>query len=65
MDESELPLHLPEVDSYLPTETGEPPLGRAKGWHTKDGYPIELCTRTWILQVRRRIICVIWIRAQQ
>ena len=44
MDESELPLHLPEVDSYLPTETGEPPLGRAKGWHTKDGYPIELCT---------------------
>ena len=44
MDESELPLHLPEVDSYLPTETGEPPLGRAKGWQTKEGYPIELCT---------------------
>ncbi len=30
MDESELPLHLPEVDSYLPTETGEPPLAAPK-----------------------------------
>lgn len=27
-----LPLILPEVDEYLPTETGEPPLGRAKNW---------------------------------
>ncbi len=27
-----LPLVLPEVDEYLPTETGEPPLGRAKDW---------------------------------
>jgi leucyl-tRNA synthetase len=27
-----LPLHLPEVDEYLPTETGEPPLGRADTW---------------------------------
>ncbi len=44
MDESELPLLLPEVDKYLPTETGEPPLGRAKNWVTKDGYPIELNT---------------------
>ena len=44
MDESELPLHLPEVDSYLPTSAGEPPLGRAKNWKTKEGYPIELCT---------------------
>ncbi|MCM1152142.1 MAG: leucine--tRNA ligase [Muribaculum sp.] len=43
-DESELPLLLPEVDSYLPTESGEPPLGRAKGWVTPDGYPRELCT---------------------
>jgi leucyl-tRNA synthetase len=31
--ESDLPLLLPEVDKYLPTETGEPPLGRAKGWN--------------------------------
>jgi leucyl-tRNA synthetase len=44
LDESELPLQLPEVDSYLPTETGEPPLGRAKNWVTKDGYQLELCT---------------------
>ena len=38
-----LPLELPEVDKFLPTETGEPPLGRAKDW-TYDGYPIELST---------------------
>lgn len=44
MDESKLPLLLPEVDKYLPTETGEPPLGRAKNWVTEDGYPIELNT---------------------
>lgn len=44
MDESQLPLLLPEVDKYLPTENGEPPLGRAVGWNTSDGYPIELCT---------------------
>ncbi len=44
MDESCLPLELPEVDKYLPTETGEPPLGRAKGWVTAEGYPIELNT---------------------
>ncbi len=44
MDESKLPLLLPEVDKYLPTETGEPPLGRAKNWQTEDGYPLELCT---------------------
>lgn len=44
LDESELPLELPEVDKYLPTEMGEPPLGRAKDWKTKEGYPIELCT---------------------
>lgn len=44
MDESCLPLRLPEIDSYLPTKDGEPPLGRAKGWETDEGYPIELCT---------------------
>ena len=38
-----LPLELPEVDKFLPTETGEPPLGRASGW-TIDGYPIEKST---------------------
>ena len=40
----ELPLELPEVDKYLPTETGEPPLGRAKNWKTKEEYPFELST---------------------
>ena len=44
MDESKLPLLLPEVDKFLPTETGEPPLGRAKNWATEEGYPLELCT---------------------
>ena len=43
IDESELPLQLPEVDKFLPTETGEPPLGRARDW-TYKGYPLELCT---------------------
>ena len=40
----DLPLLLPEVDKYLPTETGEPPLGRAKNWTSADGFPLELCT---------------------
>ena len=44
LDESQLPLQLPEVDKYLPTETGEPPLGRAKNWNTPEGYPLELNT---------------------
>ncbi|MCF8367573.1 MAG: leucine--tRNA ligase [Bacteroidales bacterium] len=44
LDESELPLELPEVDKYLPTETGDPPLARAKNWHTKEGYPLETNT---------------------
>lgn len=39
-----LPLLLPEIDEYKPTETGEPPLGRAKGWCTEEGYPLELNT---------------------
>ena len=38
-----LPLELPEIDAYKPTETGEPPLGRAKDW-TYEGYPIEMST---------------------
>jgi leucyl-tRNA synthetase len=44
LDESALPLELPEVDKYLPTETGEPPLGRAKNWKTPEGFPLELNT---------------------
>ncbi len=39
-----LPLLLPEIDQYLPTEKGEPPLGRAKNWQTAEGWPLELNT---------------------
>ena len=38
-----LPLQLPAVDKFLPTESGEPPLARAKDW-TYKGYPIETST---------------------
>ena len=44
LDESRLPLELPEIDKFLPTEKGEPPLGRAKNWHNEDNFPLELCT---------------------
>ena len=59
LPESALPLQLPEIDQYKPTETGEPPLGRAKKWawdekqqcvvdksliDNKTVFPLELCT---------------------
>ncbi len=44
LPEDALPLHLPAVDAYLPTESGEPPLARAKNWITSDGYPLETNT---------------------
>ncbi|MDE6038701.1 MAG: class I tRNA ligase family protein, partial [Paramuribaculum sp.] len=44
LPDSQLPLQLPEVDKYLPTESGEPPLGRAKNWVSPEGYPLELNT---------------------
>lgn len=44
LHESQLPLLLPEVDAYLPTETGEPPLARAQNWVTPEGYPLETNT---------------------
>ena len=44
LKESELPLLLPEVDKFLPTESGEPPLGRAQNWVASNGRPLELCT---------------------
>jgi leucyl-tRNA synthetase len=40
----ELPLELPKIDKFLPTETGEPPLGRAKDWKYKGEYEYELST---------------------
>ena len=38
--ESELPIRLPEIDSYKPSPDGEPPLARAKDW-TYNGFPLE------------------------
>ena len=49
VDEKDLPLQLPEVDKYLPTEGGEPPLARADNWTytpegSKEAYPLEAST---------------------
>lgn len=44
IEESELPLDLPVIDKYLPTETGEPPLGRAENWKYKGEHEYELST---------------------
>lgn len=67
ISEDQLPLELPEVDAYLPTESGEPPLARAKNWKTSDGYSLETNTMPgfagssayylrdiWIREMRRR-----------
>ncbi len=43
LPESELPLCLPQIDKYLPTESGEPPLARAEAWEY-EGYPLEKST---------------------
>jgi leucyl-tRNA synthetase len=44
IESSELPLVLPEVDKYLPTESGEPPLGRAENWKYRNELEYELST---------------------
>jgi leucyl-tRNA synthetase len=44
LEESELPLNLPEVDKYLPTEDGEPPLARANNWKYNAEFEYELST---------------------
>ncbi|MBO4372833.1 MAG: leucine--tRNA ligase [Bacteroidales bacterium] len=44
LDITKLPLELPEVDSFLPTEDGEPPLSRATDWKTPEGYSYETST---------------------
>ena len=44
LPESELPLELPPITDFGPTEEGEPPLARAQGWTTADGDPLELST---------------------
>ncbi len=43
VDFKDLPLCLPEIDEYRPTENGEPPLARAKDW-TYKGCPMEKST---------------------
>lgn len=44
LDENELPLILPEIDKFQPTESGEPPLARAKDWKYKGQYEYETTT---------------------
>ena len=41
--DANLPIELPAIDEYLPTEDGDPPLGRAKDWN-HGGNPFELST---------------------
>lgn len=43
VDVNDLPVTLPEIDQYKPTETGEPPLARAKDWNY-NGKPFEMTT---------------------
>ena len=43
LPEERLPLELPEIDEFKPTEAGEPPLGRARDWSV-EGWPLELST---------------------
>jgi len=44
MEDKDLPVALPTVEKYLPTEDGEPPLARAEHWETADGNAIETNT---------------------
>lgn len=41
VEDEHLPLELPVVDKYLPTQTGEPPLARAAEWETREGYALD------------------------
>ena len=43
VDEKDLPLALPEIDSFTASSNGEPPLARAKDW-TYKGWPLETST---------------------
>lgn len=44
IDESKLPLELPTMEDFSPTEDGQPPLSKATNWHTQEGYPYETST---------------------
>ena len=44
VSEDKLPIILPEIKNFGPTEQGEPPLARVEGWGSEEGYPFELST---------------------
>ena len=44
LSDEQLPLTLPPIENFGPTEEGEPPLARVEKWHTAEGYPYELST---------------------
>ncbi len=49
VDEADLPIILPEIDKYLPTEDGDPPLARAENFNytpkgETEAYPLEMST---------------------
>ncbi len=44
LSEGKLPLELPAIENFGPTEQGEPPLARVDSWSTEEGYPFELST---------------------
>lgn len=44
IEESKLPLELPKIENFGPTQQGEPPLARVKGWENAPGEPYELST---------------------
>lgn len=44
LDESQLPLELPPLDDFNPTDDGKPPLSKVKNWKTPDGHPLETST---------------------
>lgn len=44
LSEQELPLELPAIENFGPTEQGEPPLARVANWHRVEGEPFELST---------------------
>jgi leucyl-tRNA synthetase len=55
IDEEDLPLVLPEIDKYLPTQDGDPPLGRAEDWRyspsTPRGEDLEAPSGGWWLEL--------------
>ena len=44
LSDDQLPLTLPPIENFGPTEAGEPPLARVEGWHTAEGDAFELST---------------------